>query len=194
MRKIEFNELKLKNNCSEEQFYEIYMNGLESTPLENSIIGKPSKKYEVCFLNILDGKIIAINKNYVNNDNLDDQELYYDYDIAKQIANTLSDIQDGIVAEQYEFIELYKDERLKKDKLISDLKAEDKKIFDEKEKEYNILINSKLYSEYQKVLEENNKLKLENKNLLETNQKKTGFFAKLVNKMRTKKLKLSNGE
>lgn len=194
MRKIEFNELNLKNNCSEEQFYEIYMNELETTPVDNALIGQPSKKYEVCLLNILDGKIIAINKNYINNDNFDDQELYYDYDIARQIADNLSDIQDGIGAEQYEFIELYKDERLKKDKLISDLKSQDKKIFAEKEKEYNILINSKLYSEYQKVLEENNKLKLENKNLLETNQKKTGFFAKLVNKMRTKKLKLSNGE
>lgn len=192
MRKIEFNELKLKNNCSEEQFYEIYIQGLDSVPTESDIISKPERKYEVCLLNILDGKIIAINKNYINNDNFDGQELYYNYDIAKQIANYLSDIQDGIIAEQYEFIELYKDERLTKDKLISELKLKDEKTFNEKEKEYNILINSKLYSEYQKILEENNKLKLENKNLLMASQKKTGFFSKLVNKIKNKKL--SNGE
>lgn len=192
MRKIEFNELKLKNNCSEEQFYEIYIQGIDTVPTESIIISKPVKKYEIFLLNILDGKIIAINKNYINHDNFDGQELYYNYDIAKQIANYLSDIQDGILAEQYEFIELYKEERLKKDKLISELKLQDEKIFNEKEKEYNILINSKLYSEYQKILEENNKLKLENKNLLMTNQKKTGFFAKLVNKIKNKKL--SNGE
>lgn len=192
MRKIEFNELKLKNNCSEEQFYEIYIQGLDSVPTESAIINKPKKKYEVCLLNILDDKIIAINKNYINNDNFDGQELYYNYDIAKQIANYLSDIQDGILAEQYEFIELYKDERLKKEKLISELKLQDEKIFNEREKEYNILINSKLYSEYQKILEENNKLKLENKNLLMASQKKIGFFYKLVNKIKNKKL--SNGE
>ena len=191
MRKIEFNELKLKNNCSEEQFYEIYIQGLDSVPTESDIISKPERKYEVCLLNILDGKIIAINKNYINNDNFDGQELYYNYDIAKQIANYLSDIQDGIIAEQYEFIELYKDERLKKDKLISELKLQDEKTFNEKENEYNILINSKLYSD-QKILEENNKLKLENKNLLMASQKKTGFFSKLVNKIKNKKL--SNGE
>lgn len=192
MRKIEFNELKLKNNCSEEQFYEIYIQGLDSVPTESAIINKPEKKYEVCLLNILDDKIIAINKNYINNDNFDGQELYYNYDIAKQIANYLSDIQDGILAEQYEFIELYKDERLKKEKLISEFKLQDEKIFNEKEKEYNILINSKLYSEYQKILKENNKLKLENKNLLMASQKKIGFFYKLVNKIKNKKL--SNGE
>ena len=192
MRKIEFNELKLKNNSSEEQFYEIYIQGLDSVPTESAIISKPEKKYEVCLLNILDGKIIAINKNYINNDNFDGQELYYNYDIAKQIANYLSDIQDGILAEQYEFIELYKEERLKKEKLISELKLQDEKIFNEREKEYNILINSKLYSEYQKILEENNKLKLENKNLLMASQNKIGFFYKLVNKIKNKKL--SNGE
>lgn len=192
MRKIEFNELKLKSNCSEEQFYEIYIQRIDSAPTESTIISKPVKKYEVCLLNILHGKIIAINKNYINNDNFDGQELYYNYDIAKQIANYLADIQDGIIAEQYEFIELYKDERLKKDKLISELKLQDEKTFNEKEKEYNNIINSKLYSEYQKILEENNKLKLENKNLIMANQKKARFFSKLVNKIKNKKI--LNGE
>lgn len=193
MRKIEFSELKLKNDYSEEDFYNVYLHNIETSHKKDNLIEEPIKKYEVCQLNILGGKIIAIDKNYIDNPNTDLQELYYDYTIAKEIANYLSDIQDGILAEQEEFVELYKDERLQKDKLIKELQLKDSSIFEEQQKEYNILINSSLYSEYQKLLKENAELKNENKNLL-LNEKHKGFFARLADKFRNKKLTISNGE
>lgn len=193
MRKIEFNELKLKKNYSEEDFYNVYLQNSEPNNVKNGLIEEPIKKYEVCQLNILGGKIIAIDKNYIDTQNTDLQELYYDYKIAKKIAIYLSDIQDGIIAEEDEFVELYKDERLQKDKLIKELQLKDSSLFDEQQKEYNILINSSLYSEYQKLLKENTKLKIENKHLL-LNEKQKGFFARLADKFRNKKLTISNGE
>lgn len=193
MRKIEFSELKLKNDYSEEDFYNVYLHNIETSHKKDNLIEEPIKKYEVCQLNILGGKIIAIDKNYIDNPNTDLQELYYDYPIAKEIANHLSDIKDGIMAEQEEFVELYKDERLKKDELIKELQLKDSSIFEEQQKEYNILINSSLYSEYQKLLKENAELKNENKNLL-LNEKHKGFFARLADKFRNKKLPISNGE
>ena len=193
MRKIEFSELKLKKNYSEEDFYNVYLQNSEPSHKKNNLIEEPIKKYEVCQLNILGGKIIAIDKNYIDNPNNDLQELYFDFKIAKKIADYLSDIQDGITAEQEEFVELYKEERLQKDELIKELQLKDNSFFEEQQKEYNILINSSLYSEYQKLLKENEELKIENKNLL-LNEKHKGFFARLVNKFRNKKLTLSNGE
>lgn len=193
MRKIEFSELKLKKNYSEEDFYNVYLQSSEPSYKKNNLIEEPTKKYEVCMLNILGGKIIAIDKNYIDNPNTDMQELYFDYKISKKIANYLSDIQDGILAEQEEFVELYKEERLEKDTLIKELQLQDNSLFEEQQKEYNILINSSLYSEYQKLLKENTELKIENRNLL-LNEKHKGFFARLADKFRKKKLTISNGE
>ena len=186
MRKIEFSELKLKKNYSEEDFYNVYLQSSEPKQKKESLIEKPIKNYEVCQLNILGGKIIAIEKNYINNPNTDLQELYYDYTLAKEIANYLSDIQDGIMAEEEEFVELYKDERIYKDNLIKELQLKDNSLYEEQQKKYTILINSSLYSEYQKLLKENAELKAENKNLF-LNVTHKGFFAKLLDKFRNKK-------
>ena len=72
------------------------------------------KKYEIFWLNILGGKIILLNKKHIKNANFENQELYYDYNIAHKIYTLLSDIYDDIESEKQEINELYLNERLKK--------------------------------------------------------------------------------
>lgn len=64
MRRIEFSELKLKN-INEETFYERYMEQLEQSIKEDTTFGVPVKQYEIFYLNILGGKIILLNKEYI---------------------------------------------------------------------------------------------------------------------------------
>ena len=129
MRKINFNDLKLKEKYDENTFFEYYLTNLKKEIKEENNYKKPSKKYEIFYLNILDGKIILLNKEYINNNNLENQELYYNYEIAYKIYNNLLDIYDGIEAERNEFSELYIDERMKKDLEIEKLKKIDKENF-----------------------------------------------------------------
>ncbi len=192
MREIAFNQLKLKDNSNEEDFYEFYLQNLQDNIEEKASFINPEKKYERCFLNILGGKIVLINKNYINsNDNLE-QELFFDYSIAYKVYNLMLDIEDGIEAEKNEFNELYKNERLEKSKEIEKLKKQDEEIFKKKQEEYNIIINSTMYKEYIEVKEENEKLKNENKILTEKlNNKlipkdKIGWFQKLINIFKNK--------
>lgn len=189
MRKIEFNELKLKDNNNEENFYEFYLQNLQDNIEEKDSFTSPEKKYEICFLNILEGKIILLNKNYINSSDTSEQELFYDYSIAYKVYNLMLDIEDGIVAEKDEINELYKDERLEKSKEIEELKKQDEEIFRKKQEEYNIIINSIIYKEYIEIKEENEKLKNENKILIEKinnkpvmiSKKEIGWFQKLTN-------------
>ncbi len=135
MREIAFNQLKLKDNNNEEDFYEFYLQNLQDNIEEKDSFINPKTKYEICLLNILGGKIVLINKNYINsNDNLD-QELFFDYSIAYKVYNRMLDIEDGIEAEKNEFNELYKNERLEKSKEIEKLKKQDEEIFKKKQEE-----------------------------------------------------------
>lgn len=187
MRKIEFCELKLKDNNNEENFYEFYLQNLQDNIEEKDSFTTPEKKYEICFLNILEGKTILLNKNYINSKDNSEPELFYDYSIAYKVYNLMLDIEDGIEAEKNEFNELYKDERLEKSKEIEELKKQDEEIFKKKQEEYNIIINSAIYKQYIEIKEENEKLKDENKKLIEeTNnklipKKEIGWFQKLTN-------------
>lgn len=189
MRKIEFNELKLKDNKNEENFYEFYLQNLQDNIEEKDPFTNPEKKYEICFLNILKGKIVLLNKNYINTKDSSEQELFYDYSIAYKIYNLMLDIEDGIEAEKEEFNELYKNERLEKSKEIEKLKKQDEEIFRKKQEEYNIIINSTIYKEYIEIKEENEKLKSKNQRLIEEinnkpvsiQEKEIGWFQKLTN-------------
>lgn len=67
MRNVELNELNLKNDCNEEMFYQLFLKGLKTEIKENGIFKKPSKEYEIFYLNILGGKIILLNKNNIIN-------------------------------------------------------------------------------------------------------------------------------
>lgn len=62
MRNVELNELNLKNDCDEEMFYQLFLKGLKTEIKENGIFKKPSKEYEIFYLNILGGKIILLKK------------------------------------------------------------------------------------------------------------------------------------
>ena len=82
MRKIEFNELKLKNINDEETFYQVYLKKLQKNINTDNNILAPIKQYEIFFLNILGGKLILLNKDYINNTDNTNSELFFDYSIA----------------------------------------------------------------------------------------------------------------
>ena len=117
MRKIEFNELKLKNRNGEETFYQSYLKNLPDNIKSDNTFHIPVKQYEIFYLNILGGKLILLNKDYIDKDTTD-SELFFDYSIAYKVYNLMLDIEDGIEDEKNEFNELYKEERLQKNNEI----------------------------------------------------------------------------
>lgn len=201
MRKIEFKELKLKHLHEEGQFYKNYLKRVENNIEENSSFQMPSKQYEIFYLNILEGKIILLNKEYIQNNNLSGQEVFYNYSIAKKIYHLMLDIQDLIEDEEKEKNELYKRERLEKSDQITELKKEDDRLFSQAIEKYNIIKNSDLYTQYLELQEENRKLKEKNEELQEeleqySNLKTTklSFFKKIRNKVKNKKERRKIGE
>lgn len=198
MRKLEFNELNLKNFYDEETFYQYYLKNLQEEIKQKQKFEEPQKRYEIFYLNILGGKILLLNKEYLPKCDSDNQDLFYDYNIAYKIYNNWIDIYDGIENEQFEFNELYKDERLKKDAKNQMLKQDDDEIFNNVMKEYNMIKKSPIYTEYLKLFKENERLKELNKNLLEEIKNKSksdniNFWQKIIKKLRNKKL-LNSGE
>lgn len=127
MRKIEFSELKLKDIKDEKLFYEVYLKNIQNRTQNN--IQSFQKQYEIFHLNILGGKTILLNTDYINSKDDNEKELFFDYDIALKIYNLILDIEDSIEDEKNEFNELYKNERLEKLKEIERLKLEDNKLF-----------------------------------------------------------------
>lgn len=189
MRKIEFNEINFKNDCDEETFYQLYLQGLKKEEQKDKEFICPTKKYEIFYLNILGGKIILLNKKYILKEDKLNQDLYYDYSIAYKIYNNLLDIYDGIEEEKNEINELYKDERIAKSEENEKLQLKDETLFLEKQQEYNIISNSNIYKEYIQLQKENEELKEQNKLLQEKlNSKKTSIFTKIYNKLFIKRL------
>ena len=192
MRKIELSEINLRNKCDEETFYKLYLNELQKDITKDNNFINPSKEYEIFYLNILGGKIILLNKKYILNKDISNQDLYYDYANAFKIYNLLLDIYDGIEDEKNEINELYKEERIKKEEYIKKLQLEDEELFLRKRQEYYIIVNSNIYKEYIRLQIYNEKLKKENNDLrekLNNNLKQNfGFFSKILNKLFTKKL------
>ena len=71
-----------------------------------------------------------------------------DYSTAYEIYQCLTTIYDGINDEQNEINELYKEERIKLDEKIKSLRQKDEDLFEQKIKEYNIVVSSNVYKEY----------------------------------------------
>lgn len=195
MRKIEFNELKLKDINDEETFYQTYLKKLQKNVNTDKNYHVPIKQYEIFFLNILGGKLILLNKDYINNNDITNSEIFFDYSIALKVYNLMLDIIDGIEAEENEFNELYKNERLQKDKEIGQLKKQDDMLFQKKQDECNDVMNKDIYNNYLKLNEENKQLKLENEKLKEEIKQisiepnnNIGFFQRLINRFKNKKL------
>ena len=122
-------------------------------------------------------------------------ELFFDYSIALKVYNLMLDIIDGIEAEGNEFNELYKNERLQKDKEIEQLKKQDNMLFQNKQDECNDVMNTDIYNNYLKLKEENKQLKIENEKLKEEIKKLSveqydniGFFQRLINRFKNKRL------
>ena len=195
MRRIEFNELKLKNINDGETFYQAYLKNLQDKVKSDNTLHPPVKQYEIFYLNILGGKLILLNKDYIIDKDNTDSELFFDYSIALKVYNLMLDIEDGIEDERNEFNELYKDERLQKNKEIEQLKKQDDILFNNKQLEYNSIINSDIYKNYSKLKEENEQLKLENERLKEEiknfsieQSNNIGFFQKLINRFKNRRL------
>lgn len=197
MRKVEFNELRLKNTYDEDAFFQFYLGNLQKELSKKDSFNKPTKQYEIFYLNILGGKIILLNKDYILKEDITNQELYYDYKIATEVYNYLLDIYDGIESEKNEVNELYKDERLKLDDKVNILRQKDDTIFAKALSEYNIIKNSKIYEEYINLKEENQKLKEQNEELAKrvaiSENNNISIIQKIINKF--KKIKrISDGE
>lgn len=193
MRKIQFSELKLKDIKDEKEFYKFYLKTIQDKIDEVKSFQLPSKKYEICYLNILNGKIVLLNREYIKKEDSSEKEIFYDYSIAYKIYNLILDIYESIEDEQNEFNELYKNERLEKDKEIIKLKQQDEEIFRNALEEYNIIRDSEIYKKYLELEEENKKLTIENNVLkekynLEIQKSKVGFFKKIINKFKNKRL------
>lgn len=201
MRNLDFSELNMNIQFNEEEFYDYYLKNLPKNLSKDTEFKMPNRKYEIFYLNILGGKIILLNKKYLPKTSKDNQYLYYDYKTAFTVYNYLVDIYDGIEKESYEFTELYKNERLDKDSKIIALKQKDDELFNNDMNEYNIIINSDIYINYWKLLEENKKLQDINSKLTEENKKvlegqciKTiSLWQKFLNKFKKNKL-LNNGD
>lgn len=197
MRKIEFKELKVKDTYDEEKFYQFYLENLQEKIANKKEFKEPVKQYEIFYLNILGGKILLLDEDYITKEDTTNQELYYDYDSAYKIYNYLLDIYDGIEDEKNEFNELYKEERLKIDNEIEKMKKEDNELYKKAVEDYNIIKNSQLYKEYIKIIEENKELKEQNEELNKKIENITksniGFIQKILNKFRNRKL-LKDGE
>lgn len=129
MRNIEFKELKVKDNYDEENFYQFYLKNLQEEITIQKTFKEPIKQYEIFYLNILGGKILLLDKDYIAKEDNTNQELYYNYDLAYKIYNYLLDIYDGIEDEKNEFNELYKNERLKINSNIEKIRKEDNDIY-----------------------------------------------------------------
>ena len=82
MRKVEFNDLKLRNIDSKEDFYDYYLKNFHEPTEKNSSLDLPDKQYEIFYLDNFDDKIFLLNKMYIKNTKDDDKELFYDYSIA----------------------------------------------------------------------------------------------------------------
>ncbi len=193
MREIQFCELKLKNINNENEFYKFYLKTIQNKVVENENLEIPNKKYEICYLDILDGKIVLLNKEYIQKEETIEQELFYDYSIAYKIYNLILDIYESIEDEKNEFNELYKNERLKKNKEIIKLKQQDEELFEKALEKYIIIRNSEIYKRYLELEEENKRLVMENNILKEKYKSKIqnnniGFFNRIINKLKNKRL------
>ena len=189
MRNIKFEELKLKNINDVDTFYSAYLKTLNNIEKHNHSFNKPSKQYEIFYLDELDDRSILLNKDYIQKEDTSGQDLFFDYSIAFKIYNLMLDISDGIQDEQNEFNELYKDERLEKYKEILELRNKDDELFSKAVNEYNIITNSSFYNNYLDLVEENKKLKEENTILKENYnvnlpKRNTNFFQKIFNKFK----------
>ena len=190
MRKIKLNEINIKNECNEETFYQLYLKGLKKEIPRDEEFKRPSKEYEIFYLDILGGKIILLNKKYILKKDISNQELYYDYSIAYKIYNYLIEIYSGINDEMNEMNELYKDERMQKNEEIRILKLKDEELFSKDIQEYDVIYNSSIYKKYMQLQKENEDIKKQNNELLKQLMEKNnvGFFDRILNKISTKKL------
>lgn len=195
MRKIEFSELKLRNIYEEKTFYQEYLKNLPNVINDDKVLNIPVKQYEIFYLNILGGKLILLNKDYIDNTDNTDSELFFDYSIAFKVYNLMLDIIDDIEDEKNEFNELYKNDRLQKSEEIEKLKKQDDEIYKIKQKEFEEEIYPDIYKNYLKLKDENEQLRFENEKLKEeiknisiTPNNNIGFFKSLINRLKNKRL------
>ena len=189
MRRINFNDIRVKDIKDVEEFYKAYIERLPEDKEQDTELMSPVKQYEIVELDVNGGVPVLIDIDNILSFAGEGQEIFYDYKIAYKVYNLLLDIKDSIEAEKEEYPEIYDEERLNILSQIERLKIEDEELFKQKQEEYEIIINSDFFKDYLAIKSEVEKLKEENKELKgrtvgETGivLKKEGFFHKFISK------------
>ena len=93
MRRIDVNRAKLKDYYDEERWYLQYLQNLKTNHI-NTSIDKLEKQYEIFYYNILGGKIILLNKDFLPKGEEKNQDLFFDYKTAYKAYNYWLNIYD----------------------------------------------------------------------------------------------------
>ena len=185
MRSIKYSELNLKNDIDEEDFYNQYLNSLNSEIQNDIVFKEPEKRFEIVQSDILDGKVLLLKSEYINSNSNIEKDIFYDYSIAFQVYNIILDIEEGLQVEEQSIDGLYEYQRTEYYKEIQKLKEMDEELLKKKKEEYDIIKNSNLYKEFCSLKQDYIKLEKENeelRNKIETKiaVKKVGFFEKII--------------
>lgn len=147
---------------------------------------KPIKQYEIYKLNLDKETIMLSHTRHLDNLECDRQELYYSKEIALQIYEIQTQLNENVINSYPELMELYEQEIIQKQNKIEELKIKDEKQFQDVVNNYNLIKDSeffkKLKNNYELVQKENIELKSQIKKHNE-----------IINNL-TKKLQISLGK
>lgn len=131
-----------------------------------NLLEEPYKKFEIFKLNINGGKICIASTDELP-ETKGDKELYYDLEIAIQVFENKTDLQDLLEIED-DIYDLYRNEIIEKEEKIKELIFIDETKYIDELNSHKLLKNTPLYNDYKVRILENEKIK---RQLEEYNQK-----------------------
>lgn len=159
---LEENAIKYCRNKYNELLYKHSNNA-------NNYWTEPVKEYEIIILDVYGGKTFLLKSCDLPEG--ENKELYYSFEIANKIYKNLIDIKDSIINKNNEIQDIFRLDYLKLKNEIDTYKQQDKKIFLEETKIYQLISKTPIYNEYnicqkniKNLLKKNNELKEELKN------------------------------
>lgn len=170
---------------------------------------EPKKEYEIYKLKLDKEELMLINTKYFPENN--DKEVYYDKNIAMEIYNNMFQLDQNIENSFPELMEMCQEEIIGIKETIDKLKKEDEEKYNEALKIYNTIYDSGILETMKnnfkqiKTEKENLKQQLEKSNNIiqdlskklqvalnrveELQNQKIGFWNRIFNKLKTKRLK-----
>lgn len=122
---------------------------------------RPIKKYEIYKLCIDTEKLMMCDTKYFSDS--EEKEVYYDKDIAFEIYEIMSQLEENVANSFPELLELYQEEIIEKQREIEDLQKEDEAKFQEAINTYELInasdIFQKMKNDYEFSQKENFELK-----------------------------------